>query len=58
MLRRQPTTIKLTPEDVLHYDDEKVKNPPFGVGANQNERLGQFPPKSKDERLGIKKSVR
>ncbi|KAH3686132.1 hypothetical protein WICPIJ_002896 [Wickerhamomyces pijperi] len=25
MIRRAPTTIKLTPEDVLDYDDEKLR---------------------------------
>lgn len=25
MIRRAPTTIKLTPEDVLDYDDDKLK---------------------------------
>lgn len=51
MLRRQPTAIKLTPEDVLHYDDDKKPT----LGGNQNVRPGPLSAKTKDERIGVEK---
>ncbi|ODV74225.1 CDC26 family anaphase-promoting complex subunit CYBJADRAFT_166929 [Cyberlindnera jadinii NRRL Y-1542] len=57
MLRRQPTTIKLTPEDVLSYDDEKltVSSTSGRAGANQNVSCEpqEADPKSKQERIGL-----
>ncbi len=71
MIRRQPTSIKLTPEDVISYDDEKIKQQSTGsgihgaTGYNQNsagsqesviQRLQSL--KSKDERIGLRTSSR
>ncbi|CDR41124.1 CYFA0S06e02168g1_1 [Cyberlindnera fabianii] len=57
MIRRQPTSIKITPEDVLVYDDEKNKqrHGGFGTGFNQNSggSQGSTVFKSKNERIGL-----
>lgn len=57
MLRRQPTAIKLTPEDVLLYDDEKVKKNSVvhRAGANQNVLSGPLADRTKDERIGVRR---
>lgn len=71
MIRRPATTIKLTPEDVINYDDEKLKQQSHSFsgnsssGYNQNsagsqesviQRLQSL--KSKDERIGLRSSSR
>lgn len=73
MIRRQPTTISLTPEDVISYDDEKMKQKSSGLGSgsqsaagyNQNSGGSQESViqrlnslKSKDERIGLRTSSR
>lgn len=56
MIRRQPTAIKLTPEDVLNYDDEKTK-PGFNQNvSSQNSVLQER--KTKEERIGIRPTNR
>ncbi|CCH42217.1 hypothetical protein BN7_1761 [Wickerhamomyces ciferrii] len=71
MIRRQPTTITLSPEDVISYDDEKAKQQQQqSLNQNQNsynqngntsqdsvlQRLQSL--KSKDERIGLRTSSR
>lgn len=73
MIRRPATTIKLTPEDVISYDDEKLKQQAAGLGSagnsaggfNQNSAGSQESViqrlqslKSKEERIGLRSNSR
>lgn len=73
MIRRPATTIKLTPEDVISYDDDKLKQQTTGLraagnsagGFNQNSAGSQESVmqrlqslKSKDERIGLRTNSR
>lgn len=61
MLRRPPTTIKLTAEDVLAYDDEKEREKvraqkACGAAESKGGMSSTKPsgdPRSRNERIGI-----
>jgi hypothetical protein len=74
MIRRQPTAIKLTPEDVLNYDDEKLRQQQsqYKAAAGNNNSFNQNTSassqgsvlqerqslKSRDERIGVRPTNR
>ncbi|CAH2353596.1 hypothetical protein CLIB1423_11S03312 [[Candida] railenensis] len=70
MLRRTATTIKLTPEDILEYDDNLAKAAqeyPYNQGISNNDeqdhsilKFKDLPEESltRDERIGIMRQGR
>lgn len=52
MLRRPPTTIKLTPEDVKEYHREEEKEREEKTGYDQN-KPDTRDSRSKDARVGV-----
>lgn len=63
MIRRPPTTIKLTLEDLLAYDDAAAVQHAHGsatsAGATSLNGVGLLslrePPKTQDERVGVRR---
>lgn len=63
MLRRPPTTIRLTSEDILAYDDrnlrkqqEQNENNESGEGTSKQQHKGPAKtPLTKEQRIGIKR---
>ncbi|KAL7662459.1 hypothetical protein ABC855_g4706 [[Candida] zeylanoides] len=61
MLRRTATTIKLTPEDILEYDDSLARNPQKYASYDEtnndeqdNSALRYKDDQSRDERIGVR----
>lgn len=56
MLRRPPTAIRLTQQDVHAYDDDLAKKKESQNNENKNPHVRPDPPqKTREERIGLKK---
>lgn len=66
MLRRPATTIKLTPEDILHYDDSVQLRQKSGLQIDNNQEqeksqdgiLFKEPLQSRNDRMGVSRGER